>query len=577
MKSMNSDYGLIASPLPRASFSRQATLLAVLAVLALAVHAISLHGFQVRDGSDVKIHARWAFQFIQALQEGTLYPRWAGYSYFGLGDPTFVYIHPLFYYAAAAINTVTHDAWRSLILLIGLTNIATAWAVFFVGRRFAPVGVAFLVAVGVSFSPYAFHLSQYQQFLPMYFATPALVLFLGAVTLSGPRRRIPATALSLALLTGSHILVAFMALLCTGMSMLWRLASQRRAAVGSVLQHAVGVALGLGIVAIYLLPALTSQHLITPDGWHDDDTLDWRNCFLLQYWTLPPKGPRLAHLQWTIAMLTVLAWIAAAWLMRRAAPAAGGRGHRAGELLVMAATALLLGSELAWPLWEHLAVLRKVQFPMRFLQPAAIAAAMALAWAAALAWERQRRTALAVLGGFIAASALLLAAMEYRLSKELVPGSSLVELNHALLGQVEMKPATAGKAWRDYVQRGGMAAECREQGLRCTPTLERTHARAWTVEAPAAGTRPLHLPLFAFPGWSYKVNGQPATLPVDADNGLPWITPAAGKTTVEAVWTGLPQERLGAGVSLAALAALLAVVALGRRQGAARDDGLAWR
>lgn len=578
---MTRDFSLSGASAQRMSCSRQAVLLLLLAVLAISVHALTLQGFQARDGSDIKIHARWAFQFIQALNEGTIYPRWAGYSYFGLGDPTFLYIHPLFYYATAAVNAVTHDVWKSILLIIGLTNMVTAWCVFFLVRRFSTVAVAFLMAAAVSFSPYSFHLSQYQQFLPMYFATPALVLFIGAVTASGPRSRIALTALSLALLTGSHILVAFMALLCTGASMLWRLVSEREAAVRPLLQHAVGVALGLGIVAIYLLPALTLQPLITPDGWHDDDTLDWRNCFLLQYWTLPPSGPRLAHLQWTIALLSLLAWVAAAWLLRRADPASGAKKRRAVELLVMAATALLLGSELAYPLWEHLAVLRKLQFPMRFLLPAAIASALALALAAALAWERHRRVAQAVVGGFIAASVLILAAMEYRLSKDLSPAASLMELNHALLGQVEMKPATAGPAWRDYVQQGGLAAECGRQGLRCTQTLELAHAKAWTIEAPAAGQQPLHLPLFAFPGWSYRVNGQDGTLPIDAANGLPWITPGAGKTTVEAVWTGLPQERWGAGVSLAALGLLaLVTVATGRvrgRHGALRHDELALR
>ena len=50
---------------------------------------------------DLHVHYQWAAQFEQAIREEVWVPRWAALSHEGLGDATFLHIHPLYYYLAA--------------------------------------------------------------------------------------------------------------------------------------------------------------------------------------------------------------------------------------------------------------------------------------------------------------------------------------------------------------------------------------------------------------------------------------------------------------------------------------------
>lgn len=65
---------------------------------------------------DMLVHLRWAEQFLAALREGWLLPRWAYASIEGLGDPTFFYYQPLFYYVTSGLQLL---GLRSEAALVG--------------------------------------------------------------------------------------------------------------------------------------------------------------------------------------------------------------------------------------------------------------------------------------------------------------------------------------------------------------------------------------------------------------------------------------------------------------------------
>jgi len=545
-------------------------LLLAIVCLGALTQSVALYGPQVIDGPDIKIHYRWALQFASALSEGVWYPRWASYSYFGLGDPTFLYIHPLFYYAVAAVNIVINDVWLAILTIGAMSSAVAAAATYWIAQRNTSKGMALVAACAMALSPYAFHLAHYQQFLPMHFAMPALVLFLGVISSNRMRYRVPLIAVSLALLVMSHVLVAFMALVCTAAVILWRALRERNLAINQFLQHATGVFLGLALSAMYLFPALTTQHLVSPAGWYVPIHLDWHNAFLLQYFTLPDFGFRWFHLQWSIPLLTVCVCGLSGIFLWVGRSNITDSWHKAAEMLVVAIFALLLGSEFSYSVWDHVETLRRLQFPLRFLQVACVASIFALVWSAA-GIEKDRAKMVSVsITLFLVGSLAMLFALERQFSIEAKPALTLAVPGNAQRGQPEMKPASVGGAWRAYLDQGGWEAECITQRAICSRTVERTHHKIWTVEA-QENVQGIHLPIFWFPGWTFLVNDRFVIPVVDSANGLPLLEITPGRTTIEARWTGIPQERVGEAISLAAVLVLAGLLFTIRYR--AKNDG----
>ena len=82
---------------------------------------------------DSLAYTSWAWQFIQALKEGVIYPRWLSLDFWGYGSPTFILFPPLAFYLVAFFNVFTDS-------LIAAMNITKFAALFFSGA-----GMFFLV------------------------------------------------------------------------------------------------------------------------------------------------------------------------------------------------------------------------------------------------------------------------------------------------------------------------------------------------------------------------------------------------------------------------------------------------
>nr|WP_315244955.1 hypothetical protein [uncultured Albidiferax sp.] len=525
--------------------------------LGLAVNSIAFLEPQAIKGPDLRIHYQWTVQFIEALNEGVIYPRWAALNNIGLGDPTFIYIHPLFYYSTAAVHKLTGNIWSAILWVPALSNGIAATIAFISLSRVITSRVAFSIGILVALSPYGFHLAHYQQFLPMHFAIYALVLYMAAWAMRTGLARMVLLAVAVGMLAGSHILMAFMALVVSAPVALLHAARQPpKFRFRALMGDGLGVALGLSLAGVYLLPALTSQQLITPMGWYQPTHLDWRNSFLFQFFTLPSTGFRWFHLQWTIPSLTLVITafnLFAIWKTR-------GQKTRIWWLAVdstfITLLALLFGSELSYGLWEHSETLRRLQFPIRFLGVASITSLFGLGYTASILLATPRNTwAIAAITCALLGSTGLQGLLEFRFSQEAKNASNLSIPRDKFMGQPEMKPAGAGDAWGSYLKAGGLAAECQALKLVCTTTLNLTHHKIWSIHA-AAPTTSVRLPLFWYPGWTIRIGPQATPQSKDPVSGLVMVLIPAGDTVVEAIWTGLPVQKIGTILSLSALIAL---------------------
>src|SRR5262249_2869869 len=142
----------------------------------------------------------------------------------------------------------------------------------------------------------------------------------------------------------------------------WRLGSARPA-LGFLVRCALAGALGLGLAAIYLVPALTLQ------DWIPADTL-WSGYFDVENWFLlaPARWPRPTDMMRAISFFAAaygLAAIGVVALVARGKVPGGWRSEAAFWALVCIVCLLLVAGAVPW-FWQ-LPFVPKVQFPWRLM------------------------------------------------------------------------------------------------------------------------------------------------------------------------------------------------------------------
>lgn len=507
--------------------------------------------------NDILIHLRWSEQFLTALRDGWLLPRWTFASFGGLGDPTFSYYQPLFYYLTSAYALLGLSQPQALLWAALTPFVMLGLVVHFVILRHYDGRHALAGACFVVLCPVLFFLSAQMGAFPWTLSLPFSILFVRESVREQPR---PAwVAVLVALLCLSHLLSALIALLAAGAGRLVLHIPARR----NLLAHAgwlFGAILGLALAAFFVYPAVTQLSLINPTGWTDGANFDWRRAFAFPTFTFLQYGLRWPAIQWPFALLT-LALSLLVLLARRGEP---GRDQVAARrFAVVALVALALGSELAYPLYALLPPLQKIQFPYRFVFVGSILASIALVlhlldggWSR---WGRLLRIgAVLVIAGYVAQT-LFLQWQLHRAGQRLPESITYMQ---GTFGQPEYLPAVRGPQWKKYVQDGMLAGECRRLGIECqaTPDNDSHHFATVITTSEAVSVR---LPRFAYPAWQLALDGTVQPLVAERATGVVVAQLPPGRHVVSLRWIGLPADRTGRRIALGALVILLGLFAYG--------------
>lgn len=531
---------------------------ALLLGFVLLLWAQSLIELRLPRQVDILVHLRWADQFLSSLREGWALPRWAHASFGGLGDPTFSFYQPLFYYVTSAYSLLGLGPARALLFGALTPFFMLGLIVYFTILKSHASARALLGACFVVFCPVLFFLSAQMAAYPWALSLPFSILFVRESVHDDPRRT--RVAMLLALLCLSHLLSALIALLATGVGRLILHVPARH----NLLRHVnwlLGVVLGLALAAFFVYPALTQLGLINPEGWTGGANFDWRRAFAFPTFTFMQYGLRWAAIQWPFALLALALCLLVLLARRPELPTPGQLLAR--RFAIVALAALVLGSELAYPLYAVLPPLQKLQFPYRFVFIATILASIALVlhlneggWSR---WNKLLRiAALAVMAGYGAQTLLL----QWQLHKAGEPLPQRENYMQGVFGQPEYLPAVRGPHWKTYVADGGLIGECLRLGIACTPAQgSATQGFAATIETPRAVQ--VRLPLFAYPAWQLTVDGAPQALVADPDTGVVLAQLAPGRHEVALRWVGLAADATGRNITLAALLVLLSLLAAG--------------
>lgn len=546
-----------------ASWRTRAAGLGWLLAVTLLLWLYSLATLRMPHQNDTLVHLRWAEQFAMAMSEGWLLPRWASASLGGLGDPTLLYYQPLFYYISSTFAALGLRSEYALLCAAMVPFLLLGAVVYLVLLRQYRNGPALLGATFIVACPVPYFVAANMGAFPWALSLPFGVLFVVESARQCPR--IARLAVLLCLICLSHMLSGLMALAAVGLARLF-FAFPKRENFSANLHWAAGVALGLALAGFFLYPAITQLHLINPDGWVHGTNFDWRRAFAFPTFTLAQYGYRWFAIQMPFALVTLVLCIVVLGPFAGAPDTPGKLLAR--RLAQVALAAMALGSELAYPLYALVGPMQKLQFPYRFVLLALLLANIALVIALNEgAWSRWRTWLRAAVVGLVLAQVAIVGHLQFGQYKSGTVLPAKESFMTGRFGQPEYVPAVRGPEWKQYLESGGFSSECARLQLVCSATSKRTHDFASTIAAPSAVQ--VRLPLLAFPAWGVTVDGQAVPLQADPATGLVLVTLAPGTHRVGTQWQRMPAEKIGWGISGAAvllLAALTLAAARRRRR-----------
>lgn len=299
----------------------------------------------------------WIEGFAEELRHGALYPRWLSGSNGGLGAPVFYYYPPIAFYGAALFKLAGLGTYAALLAATGTAWFTSGAAMLAwlrgCGRRALP-----LAAIYMSMPYHVIDFYRRGAFAEFccYALLPLLAL---AVRRAAAGRGIAPLAISYALLIGTHLPIALLTSLLLIAPWCGRIVWRDPRTLRPI---ACGLALGIALAAIYLLPALMLQ----------------QHASFHQFWTpgelRPSNWTFFTPARWTDPGAVRLFIVLALFLAGAAAVlACGGSRWAVGALAICALVAGVVPG-----LWD-LPLLAKVQFPWRALMLVEFAVVTALA------------------------------------------------------------------------------------------------------------------------------------------------------------------------------------------------------
>jgi hypothetical protein len=336
------------------------------------------------SGHDYPLHLRWYTFFHEQQLHGDLYPRWLMSMNAGQGSPVFYFYAPVPYF----ITSLLHPLFATGVYATHQLAAAAALAVFISGLTmflWLRSGIGTVPAVGAALSylllPYLVLIDVYRRFAfgeTWALAWMPLVLWFTQWLIEGKRYAMPSLALVYALLLMTHLpstlLFSLVPILYLGVSL-----SGRARLVGLV--KLVGAyLLGIGLAAIYLLPAMTTQDYVSVKEIAAGTDAVFNN-FLFY-------GPRFVsgnigdfYRQLTLGtMITgVVALLATVIAFRVAAL----RMLQVGFWFALAVLGLFMTHPFSALIWRTIEPIQIVQFPWRFDGLLSLAAAVLCGYALA--------------------------------------------------------------------------------------------------------------------------------------------------------------------------------------------------
>jgi len=552
-----------------------------LACVAVVLAPLVLRGTSC--GQDFDFHFEsWMGASHQWLQ-GNLFPHWIASANYGAGEPRFIFYPPLSWILGGILGTFLPWTWTPIVFTT-LCLLAMGAACYKMAREWIPPDNAALATCLYVINPYILFVVYERSALAELLAAIWLpLLFLYALR---PARvptqtawkhlqtSVPPLALIIAALWLTDAPAAVMGSYALAVIVAVAAISERRFAL--IVRAVAGMALGLSLAAVYLIPAIYEQRWVEIAnaigiGMRIQDS------FLFEHTGMAYHDQVLRTASWIAVVLLAATIIAAAlcWRSRRL------RTLRLPFSVLIALIAFLL-FPISKPIWNHLPELRFLQFPWRWLL--VLGFIFATFAAASLGGSIRARRGKIFRAAIVLALAVLFTTHAWRHFWLLCDDqdnihAQLAAREQGFEGTDEYTPDAADNAAiqqnlspvRFVSSPQGDQADGSEENPDWQPDEHDLvpaiiQIRRWNVEhmtaeiqSPQSGYAVLRL--MDYPAWRVAVNGQPVSRHEHRGDGLLSVPIPAGTSTIDVRYAATPDIWAGRVVSLASLTLWLALAA----------------
>jgi hypothetical protein len=560
------------------------------------------------NAHDARHSVYFLFEFDRGIQDGVLYPRWQPDFAFGYGYPFFNIYGPLASYAGEIFHLLGFGFVDAVKIVFALSIAGSGLAMYGFVKRAVGRHAGLVAAVAYMVIPYRLVDLYVRAALAesVAYAFVPLVLWGAWATLHRPRlANVVGLALAYAALMFTSplvallltlILVFYVAVLALARSndlQPWRQFSRESILplIGHlghiVIPTAAGLILGLGLSAVFALPAMTENRFVRVDQWYGG-RYAWGGDFIEFYQLFSPHwgfgtsvpGPN-DDISFQLGVVpVVLSLLGLGALFRRRPTAHPSTRRLVAFFGVLTIVVVFLMLSVSAPLWQVLPLVRLAQFPWRLL--ALTVVSLAFLSGAAMQATRPGED-LGRIPALALACLLVLGSLSYMHAPMSQREVSLAGLMQFQQSSDEMTGSTAWvrqiPSWSDladlYVAGKPVTSKVNYRLLYQQPgkvqagTLE-LHAQSELVEYLAERPILITFNTFYYPGWhayllDKETNAVVNELPIAlrGELGLMTVSVPAGHGRVLLRFEDTPVRQLGTAITFASTAMIVVLAVAG--------------
>ena len=250
--------------------------------------------FSVHIG-DTFAYTSWAWQFIEVLKDGIIYPRWMHLDFWGYGSPTFILYSPLSFYLVALYNVFTGSIILSMNIAQFTALFFSSIGIFFLAKEFYPEKTALLASIFYIFLPFnmvqMYVLGNFASNISLLWFSPVLLFTFKYFKNNQYRYLLYAGACYGGLIL-THLINAYMFALVIAAYIIYMSVVMKR--LRDVIALPFIITIGFLLSAAYLLPLLYEKQFINIKSF---STMKW---VFNDFFLLPNKTGKLVNLAWTV-------------------------------------------------------------------------------------------------------------------------------------------------------------------------------------------------------------------------------------------------------------------------------------